>query len=80
MHSTVVVPDLRGYGDSSKPPAGENFINYSKRALALTGALVVFLLYQKGRDSRIFQAQDRAIEDFKIGAKPSLRRGSLKVS
>src|SRR5579864_7607317 len=31
---TVVVPDLRGYGDSSKPPAGENFINYSKRALA----------------------------------------------
>ena len=32
---TVVVPDLRGYGDSSKPLAGENFINYSKRALAL---------------------------------------------
>jgi haloacetate dehalogenase len=32
---TVVAPDLRGYGDSSKPPAGENFINYSKRALAL---------------------------------------------
>ena len=24
----------------------------------------VFLLYQKGRDSRIFQAQDRAIDDF----------------
>jgi haloacetate dehalogenase len=32
---TVVVPDLRGYGDSSKPPAGDNFVNYSKRALAL---------------------------------------------
>ena len=31
---TVVVPDLRGYGDSSKPPAGADFINYSKRALA----------------------------------------------
>src|SRR5437762_957055 len=31
----VVVPDLRGYGDSSKPPAGDNFINYAKRALAL---------------------------------------------
>jgi haloacetate dehalogenase len=29
------VPDLRGYGDSSKPPAGADFINYSKRALAL---------------------------------------------
>ena len=32
---TLVVPDLRGYGDSSKPPAGDNFINYAKRALAL---------------------------------------------
>ena len=32
---TVVVPDLRGYGDSSKPPAADNSANYSKRALAL---------------------------------------------
>jgi haloacetate dehalogenase len=32
---TVVIPDLRGYGDSSKPPAGDNFAHYSKRALAL---------------------------------------------
>jgi haloacetate dehalogenase len=32
---TVVVADLRGYGDSSKPPDGENHINYSKRAMAL---------------------------------------------
>lgn len=32
---TVVVPDLRGYGDSSKPPEGENHSNYSKRAMAL---------------------------------------------
>src|SRR5499427_3075619 len=31
---TVVAPDLRGYGDSSKPPAGPDCINYSKRALA----------------------------------------------
>jgi haloacetate dehalogenase len=31
---TLVIPDLRGYGDSSKPPAGEGQINYSKRALA----------------------------------------------
>jgi haloacetate dehalogenase len=31
---TVVVPDLRGYGDSSKPPAGPDTTNYSKRALA----------------------------------------------
>src|SRR6201997_4924304 len=31
---TVVVPDLRGYGDSAKPPAGPDNANYSKRALA----------------------------------------------
>jgi haloacetate dehalogenase len=31
---TVVAPDLRGYGDSSKPPAGPDNANYSKRALA----------------------------------------------
>ena len=32
---TVVMTDLRGYGDSSKPAAGENHTNYSKRAMAL---------------------------------------------
>src|SRR4051794_10213931 len=26
--------DLRGYGDSSKPPAGEQHANYPKRAMA----------------------------------------------
>jgi haloacetate dehalogenase len=31
---TAVLPDLRGYGDSSKPPDGDNHINYSKRAMA----------------------------------------------
>ena len=31
---TVVATDLRGYGDSSKPPSGENHIGYSKRAMA----------------------------------------------
>jgi haloacetate dehalogenase len=31
---TIVAPDLRGYGDSSKPPAGAGFAAYSKRALA----------------------------------------------
>jgi haloacetate dehalogenase len=32
---TVIVPDLRGYGESSKPPDGENHANYSKRSMAL---------------------------------------------
>ncbi len=31
---TVVIPDLRGYGDSSKPPAVPDNANYAKRALA----------------------------------------------
>lgn len=31
---TVVATDLRGYGDSSRPPGGENHVNYSKRAMA----------------------------------------------
>jgi len=31
---TVVAADLRGYGDSSKPPGGESHENYSKRAMA----------------------------------------------
>lgn len=32
---TVVMTDLRGYGDSSKPADGENHSGYSKRAMAL---------------------------------------------
>jgi len=31
---TVIIPDLRGYGDSSKPREGENHSGYSKRAMA----------------------------------------------
>lgn len=30
----VVATDLRGYGDSSRPPGGDNHVNYSKRAMA----------------------------------------------
>ncbi|HEX3952263.1 MAG TPA: alpha/beta fold hydrolase, partial [Stellaceae bacterium] len=31
---TLVIPDLRGYGDSSKPPGGADCAAYGKRALA----------------------------------------------
>lgn len=33
-HFTVVAPDLRGYGDSSKPDGGEDHSGYSFRAMA----------------------------------------------
>ena len=33
-HYHVILPDLRGYGDSSLPEAGENNINFSFRAMA----------------------------------------------
>jgi haloacetate dehalogenase len=31
---TVVLADLRGYGDSSKPPGAADHVNYAKRAMA----------------------------------------------
>src|SRR6266498_4115551 len=31
---TVVCPDLRGYGDSDKPPGGDDHAAYAKRAMA----------------------------------------------
>ena len=32
---TVVATDLRGYGDSSKPPGGDDHAGYSKRVIAV---------------------------------------------
>jgi haloacetate dehalogenase len=32
---TVVAPDLRGYGDSGKPPGGQDHSGYAKRTMAL---------------------------------------------
>ena len=32
-HFTVVASDLRGYGDSSKPPSDDSHAPYSKRAM-----------------------------------------------
>ncbi|MBR0896754.1 alpha/beta hydrolase [Bradyrhizobium tropiciagri] len=31
---TVIAPDLRGYGDSSKPPGDDDHVTYSKREMA----------------------------------------------
>ena len=53
---TVVVTDLRGYGDSSKPPDGDNHANYSKRAMALDQ---VEVMRQLGFDSFAVVGHDR---------------------
>jgi haloacetate dehalogenase len=34
-HFRLVLPDLRGYGDSTHPPGQSDHANYSKRAMAL---------------------------------------------
>lgn len=38
---SLVMCDLRGYGDSSQPPDGDRHANYSKRAMALDGVEVM---------------------------------------
>jgi haloacetate dehalogenase len=38
---TIVMCDLRGYGDSSKPPGGGDHSQYSKRPMALDGVEVM---------------------------------------
>jgi haloacetate dehalogenase len=53
---TVIMPDLRGYGDSSKPADGENHANYSKRAMALD---MIELMHHYGFDRFPVVGHDR---------------------
>ncbi len=53
---TVVCPDLRGYGDSSRPADGENHSGYSKRASA---ADVVEVMSALGHDRFFLAGHDR---------------------
>ncbi|MFP3497516.1 alpha/beta hydrolase [Pseudomonas sp. SIMBA_059] len=55
-HFTVVAADLRGYGDSSKPPANALHTNYSKREMARDS---VELMQALGFDSFSVLAHDR---------------------
>ena len=53
---TVVAADLRGYGDSSKPPGGPDHSEYSKRA---TAADQVMLMTELGFDRFAVVGHDR---------------------
>jgi haloacetate dehalogenase len=53
---TVVAPDLRGYGDSSKPPAVASHETYGKRAMARDG---IALMRQLGFDTFDVVGHDR---------------------
>lgn len=56
QHYTVVCPDLRGYGDSSKPPGLPDHSNYSKRVMAQD---MVDLMYSLGFERFHLVGHDR---------------------
>ncbi len=53
---TVIVTDLRGYGDSSKPPGKLDHVNYSKRVMAMDQ---VEVMSQLGYDQFYLVGHDR---------------------
>jgi haloacetate dehalogenase len=53
---TLVMPDLRGYGDSARPESGPDHAGYSKRAMA---ADVAGLMQELGFDSFFVCGHDR---------------------
>jgi haloacetate dehalogenase len=55
-HFAVIMPDLRGYGQSAKPEAGENFINYSKREMARD---MIEVMAELGHDTFQMVGHDR---------------------
>src|SRR4051812_49644802 len=57
---SVVVPDLRGYGDSSKPPSTDDHEPYSKRAMARDQVAV---MRQLGHERFYVAGHDRGGRD-----------------
>jgi haloacetate dehalogenase len=73
---TLVIPDLRGYGDSGKPLGGDKHVNYSKRALALDQVEVMEKL---GFRQFAMVSHDRA-RALAIGWRSTIRTGSPSSS
>jgi haloacetate dehalogenase len=55
-HFRLVLPDLRGYGESDKPPGGEDHAEYSKRAMA---ADMAWLMRSLGHERYFVAGHDR---------------------
>ncbi|MEM9970180.1 MAG: alpha/beta hydrolase [Pseudomonadota bacterium] len=55
-HYTVYCPDLRGYGTSPKPPASDDSVAYSKRAMASD---ITWLMDHYGHDRVTVVSHDR---------------------
>ena len=56
QHFRLIMPDLRGYGDSSKPDGGDQHAAYSKRAMAQD---MVSLMQHLGFERFAVLAHDR---------------------
>jgi haloacetate dehalogenase len=69
------VADLRGYGDSGKPPEGANHEGYSKRAMAQDQ---VELMRQLGFETFAVVGHDPA-EGLVIGWPSTIRLGSQSL-
>jgi haloacetate dehalogenase len=55
-HFRLVLPDLRGYGESDKPPGGDDHAQYSKRAMA---ADMAWLMRSLGHERYFVAGHDR---------------------
>src|SRR5690242_6483971 len=53
---SVIAPDLRGYGESSKPPTTPDHVPYSKRVMALD---LIELMRQLGFEEFFVAGHDR---------------------
>ena len=74
---TVVCPDLRGYGDSSKPPTTPEHKPYSKRAMARDQVAVMEAL---GFERFMVVGHDRGGRvAYRTGARPSGARSEARV-
>ena len=79
-HFTVVCPDLRGYGESSKPPTTPDHAPYSKRAMAGDCAALMRALGHErfgvaGHDRGTYVAQRLAMDHASLVSRVCLMEG-----